>query len=544
MIYFFSRSGLSFITLKGLLMATAYFWSLLFAIYLMGHGLVSIPRRLFRSANLSRRLENLYYNALMLDEKKTDAKINLENLEAQVTVLAEQKTESAIKFHDWIEELADDPHFSDSKTNRRSRRLSTSEIIAPRIITEQYLANFSRAICRARHVKAQYDDKWNQVVEDALEIRRTLEAYPEGRIELDNLSPGAAFWERFTLLTPRSRFIYRFYVLPNLRRLLGIFLTIASSLIIWSEVIKPINPFFSIIAITVYHPNREHGDIGLVGQVIASLWILYMCSAALISLTEVKAWRGRALVRRNTHGESAIWYSYQVVKLSVPLSFNFITFLDEDIYKRSVFYEFIGRLINMTPLSSKVDLLWSTFIIIPSFATFFGLYGKIEKFIGYDRVIIDEEDGTNSHSDGANIQKQGKALIDRELLGPSPINISQNSARLHATRQSRLNNSTTMPSAPRAIERLVAAGPSSQFTPYKVTQNRPSRSVDDRNFSSFRHRLRNTAETIRIQRWLEGLSASAIMPKWMINNIDESQSTDGENSNWSSRFHREGRIRL
>jgi hypothetical protein len=69
MIYFFITSGASLSTLKGLVMALAYCWGLILAIYLMGHGLVSVPRKLFRNASVSGKLRRIQANAPKVHEK-------------------------------------------------------------------------------------------------------------------------------------------------------------------------------------------------------------------------------------------------------------------------------------------------------------------------------------------------------------------------------------------------------------------------------------------------------------------------------------------
>lgn len=76
-------------------MALAYVWGLILAIYLMGHGLVAIPRRLFRNASLSGKLKRIQSNAAKVHEKMEDAIQNLEDLEAQVVELSQRKTGSA-----------------------------------------------------------------------------------------------------------------------------------------------------------------------------------------------------------------------------------------------------------------------------------------------------------------------------------------------------------------------------------------------------------------------------------------------------------------
>ena len=61
----------------------------------MGHGLVAIPRRLFRNARLSGKLKRIQSRAAKVHEKMEDAIQNLEDLEAQVVELSQRKTGSA-----------------------------------------------------------------------------------------------------------------------------------------------------------------------------------------------------------------------------------------------------------------------------------------------------------------------------------------------------------------------------------------------------------------------------------------------------------------
>lgn len=540
MIYFFVSAGVSFTTLKGLLVATAYFWSLLFAIYLMGHGLVAIPRRFFRSANLSSRLEDLYSNATKLDEKLVDSIFELEDLEEVVNELAGRRSTMDTKFQDWIEELSDEYHLMKIRPRYPStQRVSSSEVTLPRIITEKYLADLSRKLSIARHAHARYLEEWNQVVTSAAEIKETLDAYSLGRIEIGKSSPNATLFERFTILTPRARFYLRYYLLPSLNRFLGLFFSLASFFIIWSELIKPINPLFSIISVTViHHPNSEYGEIGFAGQIVAASWILYMCLAALTSLTEVRVWRGHALVHRNTRGESAIWYSYQVARLSVPLAFNFITFLDPGLYTRTVFYEFLGNLINLTPLSSWFDLLWPTFIIFPVCATLFGLYRKMHDCIGYGDFIDDEERNSDT-AHGTASRSRGKDLIDRELQDSSLTRFVQDSSsnRRQAIKIPTKNLSSTTP------ERRQTSGPSSQLRSSADIHLRPERLSEETSYQTFWHRLKNTVETVQSPNWLENVGDSIKIPKWISGN-DRLRSDRNEATGWLNGLRQEGRVRI
>jgi len=422
MIYVFITQKASFASLKATVMALAYCWGLILAIYLMGHGLVALPRKLFRNASISGRLKRIQAKAAKIHENMEDAIQNLEDLEAQVSELAQRKTGSASKFKDWIEELADDSHLPESRPRTLTRRMSAPRVNVPHVITERYLAELSRQLNRARHSRARYLDEWDRLLHDAVQTQAVLDSAGSKKIEIGQAAPDAPLMDRLTILTPYTRYLYRYFFLPYTRIGLGIFLSFASFCIIWSEVIKSINPLLSIIAVTVvHHPTSERGQIGFAGQVIAACWILYMCVAALTSLTEVKVWRGRALVKRNTHGESAMWYAMQVAKLSVPLSFNFLTFLAPDIYEDTVFYNFLGQLIKLTQLGAWFDWLFPTFILVPVCATLFNLYGKVKSCIGYGGVIDDDDEEENESGYGTGSWREGRDLIERELQGHSSL---------------------------------------------------------------------------------------------------------------------------
>lgn len=364
--------------------------------------------------------------------------------------------------------------------------------------------------------------------------------------------------ERFTILTPYMRYIYLYYLLPFIRTALGFILSVASFCIVWSEVIKSVNPLLSIIAVTVvHHPTSERGQIGFAGQVIAAFWILYMCIAALTSLTEVKVWRGRALVKRNTHGESAMWYAMQVAKLSVPLAFNFMTFLAPDIYGETVFYHFLGKLIKLTQLGEWFDWLFPTFILIPVCATLFNLYGNVKRCIGYGGVI-DDDDEENETGYGTGSWREGRDLIERELQGHSSLSsLAQSSSDPHHIPNNPYNRAAPTVAVPSAQRRLgqasksTSASASASRVKSQQRSTAPNTSPEDENFfEAFGHRVRNTFDAVQTPKWLQNMGDGIKKPKWMGGDGEAEPSRGGAGgrgsdfTRWFSGSREEGRVRL
>ncbi|KAK3302149.1 LMBR1-like membrane protein-domain-containing protein [Chaetomium strumarium] len=524
-------------SLKSTVMALAYCWGLVLVIYLMGHGLVSIPRRLFRSANISGRLRRIQRQAPRVYEKMQDAEMDLEDLELQVGELSRRKGGSASLFQDWIEELVDMTNLPQSRPGQANAvRGSGNQISVPNVITEKYLAELTRRLVRAKHARLRYASEWNRLLQDAVKTQAVLDSAASKKLDFGKATPNAGFWDRHTLLTPYTRFLLHYYLIPYLQVTLAALMSLASVCIVWSELVKGVLPRLSVIRYTVvHHEIRGKGQVGFAGQVIAALWMVYMCAAALISITEVKVWRGRALVRRNTAHESAFWYASQVARLSVPLTYNFMTFLG-GIYRDTVFYDFLGQLINLTPLGKWFDYVFPAFILLPVCATLFGLYGKVKRVVGFSGVDVldddDDEDFGNERgtSYGTGYSwREGRDLIERELSGMSRSGLSDGGADCPARRPvltippGRSSSGRGVPTTPFATS-PTAAGTAATSRPQANTSARRvggragivlDEPEDENFFEALGHRFKNTIDTLDAPKWLQDFGQGIKKPKWM-----------------------------
>ncbi|KAI1103803.1 LMBR1-like membrane protein-domain-containing protein [Jackrogersella minutella] len=553
LVYFFISYGPSSTSLKGLVLALAYCWGLILAIYLMGHGLVALPRNLFRNASASHRLRRLQSQAPKLYEKLEDAALNLEDLEVQVSELSKRKTGSARNFQDWIEELSDICNIPDSRPRSILPRVENDSRIIPTVITEKYLADLTRQINRARHTKSRYVDEWDHLLREASDTQAILDSAASKKLNFGASSLSTSLWGRTTILTPYTRYIFYCRVLPYIRVFFGGFLALASACIIWSELVKAALPSLSVIRFTVvHHWTGDSGRIGFAGQVVAALWIMYMCAAALHSVTEVKVWRGRALVRRNTAHESAFWYAGQVAKLTVPLSYNFVTFLSRQIYEETTFYDILGQYVDLTPLGKWFDYLFPVFVLVPVCATLFGLYGKVKRFFGFGVDIVDEDE-ENQTSYGTGSWREGRDLIERELNGTSISRRLDEAASRSANGQGRAAPILTVPSARNEGSRTpFATSPSYRDQPVRRAGQSsrisiPDSEPEDENFfTSIGHRFKNTFDGVDTPKWLQEIGSGFKKPTWMGgNDAGESSNTAGRNDSDIRRwFGGDGRIRL
>jgi len=514
-IYLIWWNGFEKDTFKSLVMALAYTWGLILGIYLMGHGLVAFPRSLFRFASVSGRLKRIQSSAPQIYEKLNEALEKLEQYEYQVVQLKQRKASTSREFQEWVDELAEKCNLPESRVSAFVRTNATT---VPPVVTERYLAELTRKLKRARHAKARFENEWDHVVRKALRTQAILDAKASKRLEFKTSSsttpPG--FFDRLVLHTPYTRYHLHVHVIPILTYFAWFITVLASIAIVWSECVREAQDFggqkLSIIGWTVV--NRRHSgrpSIGFSSQVIAAAWLCYMCICAFYSLTEVKIWGNRALVRRNTYQESATWYGLQVAKLTVPLSYNFLTMTDKIIWKGTMFYKFLGRLIVLTPLGESFSAFFPIFILVPVFATAFGLYGKVRNICGFGDLLDDEDEDTRGGSAGTASWREGRALIDRELQGASG-NVFGLSQRRSASPPNERYTDDPDPASPRVP--VSAANGALGSTPQPRPHTRPERrrriDDDDEDAGNFFENLAS-----RVKNTLETTDFTVTRPKWL-----------------------------
>lgn len=426
-VYLIWWNGLHLETFKSLVMALAYTWGLILGIYLMGHGLVAFPRSLFRYANVSERLKRIQSQAPKAHEKLTEALEKLDQYEGQVVQLRKRKNGITKEFQEWIDEMVEKGSLPESRAGG-VRATGTSTI--PSVVTEGYLADLARKLKRARHAKLRFENEWDHVVAKAVRTQAILDSKASQRLEFRS-SPYQSSrgpFDRITIHTPYTRYHLHAHIVPALTYATWGIAVLASTAIVWSECVREAQDFggpkLSLIGWTVVHRHASaRSQIGFGSQVTAAFWLCYMCICAFYSLTEVKIWGNRALVRRNTYQESATWYGLQVAKLTVPLSYNFLTMTDPSIWKETMFHKFLGKLIDLSPLGKGFSSFFPIFILVPVLATAFGLYGKIKNICGFGDLLDDEDEESAGNYAGTGSWREGRALIERELQGTSNNNL-------------------------------------------------------------------------------------------------------------------------
>ncbi|KAJ6258388.1 Protein-lysine N-methyltransferase EFM4 [Drechslerella dactyloides] len=558
LIYLIATNGFNPNAIKSLVIAASYFYTLTFAVFLMGHGLVAIPRNLWRDSTVAARLRRLQTKAPKIYESLAKATEKLEDLEKEVLAIRKRATTSttAPEFREWIEELADNLQLPESNapqpaSSRQERSRSRSPI--PSVITEQYLAALTRKLRFAANQRARYSAEWDSLVRSAANTQAVLDSAASRRLSFrpnpHSITP--RFLQSLPMISPYGRYLLHTYVIPQLRRILSILLVAASVCIVWSEIIN-VHPALSKLSIVgysiVHHPNSPKGSIGFAGQCIAAAWITYMCIAAYSTMRTVKVWGGYALVRRRTSGSSACFYASYACRLTVPLSYNFTNFLPGVIVRESVFYDFFGKSINLKGLGKGFSDWFPVLVLIPVGLTLFGFYGRVKGWFGFGGDMLEDEEDEIALGGG---WRYGRDLIEREIGdvgGASPggsqpqrwrsaarfpgTGTESSSGLLGDSEDTNLSSSYLSPT--NLFTRSASPRPSqpSPSTAGRVAPSRPAnRRIDDTDdeaepeeesaIGAFFHRVKNTIDTATDAgeggrpKWMNDIGEAFKKPRWM-----------------------------
>lgn len=517
----------------------------------MGHGLVSLPRNLWRSSSISGKLRRIQTKAPKIHDALILANERLEEVEKEVWALSKKGRGSAAEFQEWIEELVDMlqlPESSLSGINATLPERSRSPI--PQVITEQYLASLTKRLRAASHRRARFSAAWDSLVRSAANTQTILDSKASKKLTFrPNPHSIAPIFDRWSILTPYTRYILYYHILPPLRIILSVFLALGSICIIWSEIVNVNNTAsdkLSIIGQTVVHHRKgDRPTIGFAGQVIASAWIAYMCAAAYDSMTSVKVWGGYALVRHRTSGSSACFYASYACRLTVPLAYNFTNFLPKATVKPTVFQNFFGVSIQLTWLGDGFNRYFPVLILLPVFATLFNLYGKVKDCLGFGADVIEDSDEEAAQYSLSSGWREGRDLIDRELGGST----SSSSAAAHNQRHSAGTGNTVSSNllnteAPTPLSTQRSQSSTQAQTRLQQQRTRQARldtgivsaNIDDEDegaFGSFLHRVKNTLDINttgdgRPPKWLNDIGDKFKKPKWM--NNEQNTGTAGASS--------------
>ena len=406
----------SFGAIKSLVIALGHTYGLILAIFFLGIGLVNVPRRIWTFADSVNEIRDIQKRAVGAWEQFQDSKEELRSVVQEVKELNANINRVPQDLRNWVSELhmktalfaddeADNMNLASENHSRQQTNINK--------IDAKAITNLARKLKRYSRKYERYQKQWELILKRYTFLQDIVGSVSgnEG-LEIQFRNP-PLLARHFPKAVCYIWYVFmRKYVWYSAAVLFGV----VSVMIFWSEMVNSFQtPLLSVIGII----TRLLGWNGGIEEIFNSFILCYMAVCTYSSLMRVKVFNKYAMTIRSTDPVSLLFFSSYLCRLTVPLSYNFVTLLDRK--TDSVFSRFLGASINLTDLGKGFNAWFPLFILVPVFVTAFNVMERIKYWFGFDAGTLffedgGDEDGTGSHSDAVAVT-EGRALLSQAIAG-------------------------------------------------------------------------------------------------------------------------------
>ncbi|EPY52109.1 LMBR1-like membrane protein [Schizosaccharomyces cryophilus OY26] len=320
----FTLRTMSFANFKELIISLTYFWGLLFVIFLLGNGLVYVPRNIWRKAFLNQR-------ARLLERK-------------------------AVNIYSRLQERIDEfSAYSSSSTLNMDQSYSLG--IRASYATDSDFT--SSAVSQAMSHVLPLQTTWTQMVKEYNMINtiRFAKASSSYRLYLP---------DSYIQMHPVFAYALYVWVIPVFRIFLACFLALLSFVIVVSELF--LHSKHSLVGIFLNRVQDSPSLCAFVSFIVIN-YMRYCTYKSLIN-TQFASYHHYAVVPfRATGPASLLCFASQLCRLTLPLCYNFTSLQ----FFPTQFHKFYGESIDLLPLGNLISKRYPVFILMPVIFSLFSL---------------------------------------------------------------------------------------------------------------------------------------------------------------------------
>lgn len=393
------KNLISLANLQATLTALSNGWGLFLIIVFLGHGLVEVPRHLWRLADYFKNLQYNYIKATHIDEEVALATSSLDDSVKAICVARGKLVMGSMleSQMDLIMGLCP----SGLREYHMSKSLNSGKSAGP--IVEGTLVtlhqNLKAALAEYKRTKIE----WSNIIRLCVYLEDLVIAQtsPLRRIVF-------SFTENEKSCCPRNKEFFAWFWMIRLRplvlKVLSILAWMLSILIILGECTLFINLPIGLFPMLI---DMKVGYIS--SQAICLLPLSYILLCTYYGLFKLKLPGLYGLYEKNTETCSLVYCAYYLARLSAPLAFNFFLFAK---VPNAVFFDVMGR------VDKTVDI-WTTFMeYFPLLLAFFSLlnyanvYGRVLSVIGINQLsYFDDEMGRKAQEGQGMVKREKTAMI-------------------------------------------------------------------------------------------------------------------------------------
>lgn len=455
-------------------------WGLLLLIFLMGYGLVELPRNAWNMSKPHSRLEQLYFQLSKLSTEKEDADDELSDVLSEV-----RKASEEIRYNSnnrrYIDTIIDKcpegsseifskgtDDFVDYSTNNGRTDLSLKNLM-----------KLHKKVIVTTHNAHRTQVQWN--------AKLKLAFYLED-VENNKNNPEKIFKSSFSDHYTTSRvklqlhWLWEIQLKPIFFKLLCLVLVVFSALLVWSETtFFSLDPTLSVFAWLIEAAAKDYRYFDI--EVVSCLTIAYMCMCTYYTVFRIKIFNFYYFApHHQTDANSLLFSGLLLCRLTYALCLNFLAMIHLDGHvtansehngiKKFVgetqFTKFMGHMDLLSFIAKGLNVYYPMVVLLVCICTFFSLGKRCLHLFGVEQFLSDDDFSGDYVREGKEIVRREKRKAQREINGRGKTDWSTRSKQI----QEKYTKSPTTSSRPKANSRIDDSDDDSLINPSKTPKSK------------------------------------------------------------------------
>ncbi|VFQ70122.1 unnamed protein product [Cuscuta campestris] len=368
-------------------MACSNTFGLVTGAFLLGFGLIEIPKGIWINADWTTRRKVLSHKIAKMAVKLDDAHQELSNaiVVAQATSKQMSRRDPLRPCMDVIDNMIAQLFLEDPSFKPQGGRLGENDMDYD--TDEKSMATLRRHLRIAREEYYRYKSEYRTYVTEALELEDTIKNYERrdatGWKFVSSLRPERAGTLGSFLDT--TELIWRCILRKQLEKVSSVMLGCMSAAILLAEAtLLPRGVDLSIFSILI----KSVGNREVLVQVFAFVPLMYMCLCTYYSLFKAGMLMFYSLTPRQTSAVGLLMICSMVARYAPPISYNFLNLISLDGGKKTIFEKRMGNIDDAVPFFGKgFNRIYPLIMVIYTLLVASNFFDRIINFFGNWRIF-------------------------------------------------------------------------------------------------------------------------------------------------------------
>jgi len=402
---------------KAIAAAASNTWGLTLLVFMMGYGLVEVPRTLWNSSKRGYRLNQAYFKISKLWGERSDAEGTLEEVLVSVEGVSSKLEGQDGHLRDLLEIIMRKVPLEMMERVRRRQRVEESDRGGE--LNEARLAKLHKQVLVALTAHYRTEAQWVEQVDRVYWLEDNhRNTSSNDKIFKHQVEPKKSIILFF--INPSIEWYTRCLVVPLMYKVVAVVAMLMSIMLTWSEVtFFSERPTLSLFALFIQAGAYNHSYRWL--EMISFFTICYMCICAYFTIFKVRVLNYYYLAPNHQSDSYTLLFSGALLcRLTPPLCLNFLSLIHMDSHVipsypmlPTSYTRVMGHMDVVSIVQDYFNIYFPILLLILTLATYFSIGSRLLSVLGFQQFLEQEELTGELVEEGRELVKREKRRRDR-----------------------------------------------------------------------------------------------------------------------------------